>query len=94
MKKEQTATEKVLEINDRLLDMIESFEPYALDLVYLYPAILRDSYIELDPLSNTLKLLKDTFSSKHFIWKYVKIVEDDGYGSALVSDQNGSYMVN
>lgn len=75
MKKEMTAQEKVLEINDRLIDMTESLEDVALDLAYLYPAILRDSYIEIFREMKTHKLFKDTFSTKHFIWKYIKIVD-------------------
>jgi hypothetical protein len=76
MKNKMTAKNKILEINDRLIDITESLEPYAIYLCYLYPAILRNSYIELastvDKDKEFLAELKVAFKPKHFIWKYIQ----------------------
>jgi len=71
----QTAVEKVLEVNDRLMDNTESWKDVSLSLCYLYPAILRDSFIEIDKKSPTNKLLKNVFASNHFIWKHIQYID-------------------
>lgn len=69
----------MLEFHDNLIDLTESLEPYALHLCYLYPAILRGSYIEIDrSIKKDLdfyKFLDDNFGSTHFIWKHIKVYD-------------------
>jgi hypothetical protein len=44
-----TAKEKlIVDINDKLMDASESFEPFAIYLAYLYPAIVKGGMISLN----------------------------------------------
>jgi hypothetical protein len=74
-----TAKEKILDVHNKLIDNTESFEPIAISLCYLYPAILNDSYIDIDRSTKQgktfYKILDDNFKSTHFIWKHVKIYD-------------------
>lgn len=71
--------EKALEVYDRLFNATASFEPIADTLCYLFPAILRDNYIEIDMNvknnADFYNLLSKTFAKDHFVWEYIKIVE-------------------
>jgi hypothetical protein len=68
--------EKALEVFDKLFEATESFEPIALQLCYLIPAILRSGYIDInmdcEPERKFHEFLSQTFAKDHFVWEYIK----------------------
>lgn len=68
--------QKVLEIYDTLMINTDSFEPFAIYLAYLFPAILKGTWVDVDyydPKGRKFwNVLSDNFSNDHFVWNYVK----------------------
>ncbi len=75
--------DKALEVYDKLFESTESFEPIALYVCYLIPAILRNDpndYIDLN-MGNYEdrefhKLLSNLFPKDHFVWNHIKIYKE------------------
>lgn len=77
--KECDNCKRALEVYNTLFNNTESFEGIALTLSYLFPAIIKGSFIEIDKLSTEGRLfyytMTDNFPKDHFVWKYVKIAD-------------------
>ena len=75
----------VHELGIRLFCETESLEPIALDLAYLYPAIIIGNTVqweepttgpedESDRYTNIVKLFRHLFPSGHTVWEYIEVV--------------------
>ena len=85
MPEKPKAVALIAEISDAIFENTESLEPIALDLAYLYPAIVKGTIVEWyepttdpddasDRYTNTLKLLRHLFPPEHAIWAHIVII--------------------
>lgn len=68
---------RIKELYDELFEEFESFENFALDLCYLYPAIILGNKVDLSTNNELYQALDSIFSVNHWIWSYINVVEED-----------------
>jgi hypothetical protein len=78
-----TEKDKALEVYDKLFEATESFEPIAIFVCYLIPAILRNenTYVDINmgykDERDFYELLCKVFDKDHFVWDYIKIYQSN-----------------
>lgn len=77
--KDKEKIDRMLEVYDKLKEATESFKPFSTELCYLFPAILKETEIELDlgieSQASLYETLKQVLGLHHFVWEYIMIID-------------------
>ncbi len=76
--KKLTYVEKMLKLHDDIVDCTESLEPYALMLSYLYPAIVRNGFIDIHLDGGRERdfydFIHNRYSKNHYVCNHIKVL--------------------